>query len=193
MAENEPPSRPHTDTPTILEEVLVARDSARNNHYAAIGMVAANWAYFEAVVDDWAIRLAGTASEIGICFTAQIGGSRAKLDALISLAGLRGTNARLMAELHDFAKDTQPLSVRRNRHVHDVWFLDEPDTPRRLEVTAKKTLRLLYIDVPTDRLLQLAAEISRHTGRLDDLGERILVEPPASPDKSARDGNPLRS
>lgn len=146
-------------------------------HYAAIGRVAANWSYFEAVVDDWSIRLAHITSEIGVCFTSQMPGSRAKLNAFIALADHLRVDPSLLQSLDKLTKETVGLSERRNRAVHDIWFLDEPSNPRRLEATAQRRLRLLEIPVPTDELLRLAAEILEHVQQFDELATRAMTEP----------------
>ena len=42
-------------------------------HYSAIGLVTANWSYFEAVLDTWIHRFADTSANVGVCLTSQTG------------------------------------------------------------------------------------------------------------------------
>lgn len=111
----------------------------------------------------------------GVCFTSQISGSRLKLDALISLCGLVGAASDAMAELHVLAKDTVALSVRRNRAIHDVWIMDNPEKPERFEASASKVLRIKKIPVTTSYLLALAAEIAAHTAKAGTLCNSIQL------------------
>ena len=56
------------------------------DHYAMIGMIAAEWAYFESLIDRYTQRLAGIDDHVGTCLTSQIAGHARKLDAYIALA-----------------------------------------------------------------------------------------------------------
>ena len=70
-------SIPPTD-PAILR--AFENNRLANRHYAAIGQVAALWAYFEAVVATWMITFANVDPDVGVCFTAQMLGSRGRVD-----------------------------------------------------------------------------------------------------------------
>ena len=159
-------SVPPTD-PAVLQAIL---DGKLNNaHYAAIGRVAAAWSYFEALIDSRAIELASISTDLGMCFTANLGGSRAKLDTFIALVDLCCTDKAPLKLLHKLAKDTPALSERRNRAVHNVWFLNDPTNPLRLEATAKKKLRLLATPHSTESLLLLMESIYKHAHPFDEL------------------------
>jgi hypothetical protein len=112
-------SVPPTDPAIIYhtEEQLAER-----MHYAAIGRVASYWSFFEVIVDMWSMRLAGIHYRRGLCL-AQISGIGRKLDAFISLARLRDLPLGVPDKLNKFAESAQGLSEKRNRLVHDVWFL----------------------------------------------------------------------
>lgn len=82
----------------------------------------------------------------------------------------------MLKQLRKFADATVSLSERRNRAAHDLWFLDNPEFPIRLEATAKKELRLLPISVPTIELAKLVGDISQHISRLYELCEQLRAE-----------------
>src|SRR6185437_163061 len=84
-------SIPETD-PQEIERILTGRIS--QIHYATIGKVAVEWAYFEAMVDEWLHILADVDTEIGVCFTGQMIGIRPRLDAYIALARHLGLSVR---------------------------------------------------------------------------------------------------
>lgn len=165
----------HTETPTLLSEMLIRRDMITDSHFAAIGRVAANWGYFEALIDTWSIHLADVRAEIVVCFTAQIMGSRGKLDAFISLANHLGASPISLTKLNKLASDTVGLAEQRNRAVHDVWILDDPDDPKRFEATAKRKLRLGPIPVATKDLRKLADRIDDHASKFDKIAKEIFI------------------
>jgi hypothetical protein len=120
--------------PTPPELLDFMRNSKlEHNHYAAIGRVAAGWAFFAALVDTWSMELAGLPTEPGVCLTSQIAGMARKLDAFISLARLRPLSDKLIKDLNKFAECARGWGERRNRLVHDVWHFDHPNPPERLE------------------------------------------------------------
>jgi hypothetical protein len=181
-----PPSLLDSVPPTPPEVLKrIGESQKEQQHYAAVGRVAAAWSYFEAVIDTEAINLADIEGRIGVCFTAQVAGSARKLDAYISLAReLHDLPSKLIEDFDKFAKKTAGLSERRNRHVHDVWFFDHPNPPKRLEATARKLLRLEFIPAPVEKILELARDITSHAEEFDALIERVKAAPRALPETS---------
>lgn len=141
----------HTDNPS-MKEIFEAWEVMASKHYAALGLTASNWAYFEAVIDDWNLKLADIPLQLGACFTAQIAGSGRKLDAFNSIVKLLGVKTLSADTLEEFAKKASGLAERRNRAVHDSWDLSNPNDPKRLEVTARRKLRLQTVPVSTDSI-----------------------------------------
>jgi hypothetical protein len=169
---------PATD-PTIIKKMQDARIS--NQHYSAIGQVAASWAYFEAVVDTWICNFMEVKPEIAVCATAQMIGPRSRIDAFISLVRIRGSKSKWNEDLEQFAKYATILSEQRNRAVHDIWDLTQPDHPLRREATAGKTVRMLAIHEPTEKLLDLVKNICELVSHFDDIATTIFNEIHSSP------------
>lgn len=149
-------------------------------HYAAIGRVASEWASFEAAIDTASLNMADIDVKVSVCFTAQIQGSARKLDTYIALARLKGAT-KTVEELNVFAKDTQGLQEQRNRIVHDPWV--GLTKPHRLEATARKLLRLMFISVPTEEVLEIARKIILHENRFNALDEKVTLDVKTSLDK----------
>jgi hypothetical protein len=164
--------------------------SVEQQHYAAIGRVAAAWSFFEATIDTASLELADLEGKVGVCFTAQIAGSARKLDAYIALAKLHGITPRMAKSLHKFATDTKALSEIRNRTVHDVWFFNHPGIPERFEATAQKAVRLQYVPTSTESLLKLARDINDHCDKFSELSTQVLAPPQPSPDKPPPEQTP---
>ena len=185
MADDEPKSllgsMPPTD-PAILREMEERR--TERLHYAAIGRVAAAWAYFETIIDSSSIQLAGLLEDTGICFTANIMGVGRKLDTFIALARLNGISKKLTADLHKFAEDARGLGTQRDRVAHDAWFFPHPDSPYRLEITAVKLARIEQVPVTTQELLQLSEKIDALPPRFAGLLAQLHIERHPLPDTS---------
>ncbi|MEL3892803.1 hypothetical protein V6B08_21180 [Ferrovibrio sp. MS7] len=146
--------------PAILKSMADGLDRAA--HYAAIGRVAANWNEFEAAIDVTSAFIADLDEEIAACFTAQMIGVGPKSNALLSLMKQTSFDSKACKELEKFFKERViGLSEQRNRAVHDVWHLENAQQPTRFEVTAKKTLRYLRVDMPTKDLITLANNIQK--------------------------------
>ena len=179
------PAKPDTKGASLLSlmsasdpAVLRAIEQAfgANRHYAAIGRVAANWSYLEAVIDDWCLRVAKIPVRLGVCLTAQISGSARKLDAFIAVAELQGAKPKTLKKLHKIASKTAGLAERRHRVVHDVWDILDPEHPHRLEATARKKLRLQPIMVLTKDVLKLAAEVDLNRADFEELAAAVWDE-----------------
>jgi hypothetical protein len=150
----------------------------QSSHYAEVGLVASSWSLFEVILDSASLKLAQFDSHIGFCFTAQISGSGRKIDAYISVAKCRGAKSTI-PDLERFAKDTASLAERRNRAVHDPWYFHSSGSPGRFEITARRQLRIEYINVPTATVHKLAGDILAHMERFCDLDDRITAELPS--------------
>jgi hypothetical protein len=145
-------------------------------HFAAIGRVAEEWAWFEMWVDTKTLELAGIPFERGVCLTAQISGSARKLNAYIATARYLGAQETAIKQLNKFAKETTGLAERRNRIVHDPWLWEKGSVPSMLEVTAQKVLRYHVVPVPTESIDKLARSIMEHTSNFDALHKKIVTE-----------------
>jgi hypothetical protein len=149
---------------------------SQDPHYAAVGRVASLWATFELDLDMAAITLTRAALLGGLCLTSQIMGAPRKLDAYMALAELRANKSpewkSLQKDLNDFAKDTQSLTERRNRTVHDPWYVSKEET-RRLEITARRKLRFLRVSTTSTQMDELIYDMTQHGKRFGALRERV--------------------
>jgi hypothetical protein len=162
------PDAPSDEGPLFLGK-------AEREHFAAIGMVASQWAYFELSIDIKTLELAMIPEEVGLCITTQVVGSGRKLDAYIALARQLGSKNK-NSDLDNFYKDNVGLAERRNRVIHDPWLIDQERQPKRLEATARKKLRYIVVTSPTSEIERLAFEIMDHAARFGELHEAITAE-----------------
>jgi len=149
---------------------------AQSLHFAAIGSVASEWAWFDQWVDFKTIEIAKVPAEVGICITSQISGSARKLDAYIAPARHLGAK-KALPKLNAFANTTTALAERRKRVVHDPWVLDnDTRVAARLEATARKALRFLTVPVGTAEIAKLSVEIAEHINNFDAIHASVLAE-----------------
>ncbi len=156
------------------KEIFEAWKETASNHYAALGIVASNWAIFETTIDIWNLKLADISPQFGTCLTAQIAGSGRKLDAFISIVKLLRVKNPSTDTLEKFAKKAGCLAERRNRAIHDPWDLSNPHNPKRLESTARKKLRLQEILVSTDDICNLAGDIATLKNEFDAIASEAM-------------------
>jgi hypothetical protein len=169
-------------SPRIVE---IIRGGVPPSHYAAIAMVAANWAMLERLVDTTIWRLAEVQDEPGACITAQIPNIARRLDAMMALVKLRGASDRLVAKINKFIKQTHSLATKRNRVVHDPWVLEKgTGKPHRFEISAQNKLIFEYVPMGTDEVAVVVNLIHDHINRYDDLLDAISAELYPLPEKS---------
>src|SRR5215207_91035 len=107
------PVQPPQPDPKIV--AVVTDRNVGDTHYAAIGRVAAGWAYFEAVIDTWLHQFAGLRPEVGVCFTGQMIGPGPRINAFIALVLHLGAHDRWVKPLNQFAERARLLGDKRNR------------------------------------------------------------------------------
>jgi hypothetical protein len=139
-------------------------EQARNlAHFAALGLVAANWATLEYQMQKAIWALANLDEHQGACITIQIGNSARLMNALLSLLACKGAEEKALTRLRKFAEKLHSKQEKRNRIIHDQWFLRNDGRgglkPMRYTVTARKKLSIGFVDEPQDNLLKFAHEI----------------------------------
>jgi hypothetical protein len=97
--------------------------------YALVGRVASGFAHLEHVLDLIIWDLTGIDASRVACITAQINGSRPRYAAIISLLKQRKAQAfdDLAKEVEKLMKKTFDHAERRNRIVHDPWYVTDDE------------------------------------------------------------------
>jgi hypothetical protein len=156
-----------------------------DDHYSAIGKVAASWAALEAMVSSAIWQIGEIQDEIGACVTSQIFPFDGKIKALISILEVRGGLNKTICQLNKFHKDTRGIGTFRNRTIHDPWVHDlNTNTPHRLQITADKKPIMEYKPESTDKLLEHAKETAKLIERLQEILKPAIERFPALPKKS---------
>jgi hypothetical protein len=96
--------------------------------YQLFGRVAAEWALIEHVLDLTIWELAGFSHELGSCITGQLIGQSGRFNALLALVAAKGCDDKMRNRITDLVYKTGNLAKRRNRFVHDAWYLSESES-----------------------------------------------------------------
>lgn len=119
-----------------------------NQYYAAIGRVAAGWAFFEAIVNHAIWELANVEQHVGACITAQIISPIARFRALVALLKLRGADQSTIATINSLSSKANRVSRQRNRLVHDPSTVNaRTGVFDQLRITADRTLEFKFARV----------------------------------------------
>ena len=95
--------------------------------HALVGRVAAEWSQVEHFLDIAIWRLAKVDDVTGACMTGQIIGSFAKMMAIKALCIHRKLDDKSFAQLKDLSIKMKGSQDRRNRILHDAWYVMETD------------------------------------------------------------------
>jgi hypothetical protein len=126
------------DRPKSLPTIkIVAYSRPDGDHpiYAAIGNIAAEWAYLEYVLDQIIAELLSSTDNARLaCLTSQMMGAGPRYRAIISLLKIEQENINrvdikptphdLSGKIISLSNKTLALAEHRNRIVHDPWYLD---------------------------------------------------------------------
>jgi hypothetical protein len=122
-----------------------------------IARMSSSWARLEYDINASIWLLADMRPALGACVTSQIYTINGRLSALLSLAKLRGLDAKILKKINKFCEEVRAGQTIRNRVMHDMWLLDKshPEQMGQLRVTAEKTLHfkiepIMFLDLVAD-------------------------------------------
>lgn len=93
--------------------------------YAQVGLVAGRWSYVENVLDNIIWNLIGRDHTLTACLTGQFSGTFPRHNAIIAILKARGVlTTELQKRIHSERGSCNNTSAKRNRIVHDPWFLE---------------------------------------------------------------------
>lgn len=95
--------------------------------HTLVGRVAAEWSQVEHFLDIAIWRLAKVDDATGACMTGQILGSFPKMIAIKALCIHRKLNKEIFAQLKELSIKMKGSQDRRNRILHDAWYVMESD------------------------------------------------------------------
>jgi hypothetical protein len=164
-----------------LVETLLALHEGWPAYLESIGEIAITWSSFETDVDLQTLRLAGIHLTKGFCLTSQISGIGRKLDAFASIARRNDLADDLIKQLNKISTKAISLAERRNRMIHDSWSQAENGNWERIEITARKLLRIGFVATSITELKTLTDDIISIHDDFTALADLIVKTHPPSP------------
>ena len=98
---------------------------AGHEQYAVIGQVAAGWSMVEHILDLIIWDAARMPQTLGACVTSEVRSTYSKCNVILALCHSRGFPQELVAEIKRFKEKCQGTGEKRNRIVHDPWYLEK--------------------------------------------------------------------
>jgi hypothetical protein len=154
------------------------------NHeiYAPVGRVSSDWAHLEHLLDLIIADLAPLPSPRMACVTAQLMGIWPRINSIIALLTQRSVSERKFEKYIKHAKalgnDSRDVSERRNRIIHDPWYVDQnaATTAQQKSMPKEdKTYRLQYGIKNADRreIEETLSEIARISTEVEKLRSEL--------------------
>ena len=146
-------------------------------HYAAIGLVASNWARLERFADEAIWELLQTNPALSACVTAQMMGLRPRFLAIQALLRSFAAPDKDIDTVDRLLRRSYELANERNRIVHDPWFYNiRTDARARYAATVDSQGRptLAFIEVPKDDLNRLAQRVHDFAEKAFETFDNIL-------------------
>jgi len=153
---------------------LYVEPPANHPIYTRIGMVAHQWSILEHYLDITIWHLLGTEHILGACLTAQIGGVHNRVAALKTLIAVRNLDTKFIGKLDEFATKCHDPQERRNRIVHDPWYLDlKTMTPAQWKSLPRKDLHFGMKHIDETYVTDTLEMIPKCSARARELNEKI--------------------
>lgn len=177
-------------TDTVAFKVTVyGKPPDEHKIYQIIGRVASEWSHLDHMLDLIISELTGLDDHTAACLTGQVLTTRAKYEAIIALLTRRTLSTGLIERAKKERSKSANLGKKRNRIVHDAWYLAVGDLateqPKQFKTMAPDELTF-GLHEPSDTEVQnTITEIRHRYDRTLELRALILAELRASRDKSS--------
>jgi hypothetical protein len=108
------------------QAVLSVRGPLPSEHplYATIGLITAEWAQLEHILDLIIWDLAEIPQAIGSCITGQMMGHSPRCKAIQTLGLLKGLDTQLLDGIQRLSNQLFEVAGERNRIIHDAWYIE---------------------------------------------------------------------
>ena len=146
------------------------------NHpiYTKVGTVAHQWSILEHFLDITIWHLLGTDHILGACLTAQIGGLHNRVEAIKTLIAVRGLDPKFINKFEEFSNKCRDPQERRNRIVHDPWYLDlKTMTPAQWKSLPRKDLHYGMKHIDEAYVAETIEMIPKCSARARELNEAV--------------------
>jgi hypothetical protein len=139
-----------------------------------VGLVAAEFALLEHILDLSIWALLGVREELAACVTGQMMGSRPRLQSIIMLIDKRGLGKELAEEATKLMNALFNVNEQRNRIVHDAWYID-PTTQEEAQFRSMPFKGKMFgmVDISRSDILKTTEEIKRKRESAGQLRRKV--------------------
>jgi hypothetical protein len=145
-------------------------------HLPTIGEMIVAWALFEHRLDVTIYNLVNAGPKECACITSQLRGTASRFQVIIDLCNLQQIPEYLIKELDNINQDGVALSKRRNRYIHDPWFVDN-ETGGGVQLFknyVQNELSWKIHEVPLPDIKAFIADVGGIDYRIGEIRTRIL-------------------
>lgn len=178
MADDTPASTGN-GAPGPRRTVLSAFET-NNDYFTRIGAICAEWAAFEARLDQTIQLLSGMEPAVAAAITSQINGPVPRMRVILSLLEVKGASQAVRDKLVAYMNKTHGIADQRNRVVHDPWLYEwtTDNVQQRVSGRIGKTFKHEYKNVSLQELIDLRTAINIHCVAYEGIFVAITDEMP---------------
>lgn len=145
--------------------------------YRMVGLIAAETARIERLIDQAICNIADLDGKVGACFTGQMIGPNPRFDCIQQLAINRGMTDKIVKRIKTVSGHAGAQFLKRNRAVHDPWFAEgETDKSFQFRAKAKKDPEFGHVAVSATELETTLGDIRRFREEVNSLVSDIWTE-----------------
>ena len=175
MAENKSEIAASAAAGTSVEREVYRRLPPDSPIHKLIGQIADDWSQVERLLDLIIWRLAGLSDPTGACLTSQITGSQARLNVIDALCRMRPLGGGVLNEIEETKKCLRGIQTKRNRVLHDAWYVDEDDKIHQFRASAVGEWATGFFEVDAAYLKKAILQIGRRIERVNQLRNAITA------------------
>ncbi len=151
--------------------------------YPLIGRVAAEWAYLEHILDliNWDLTKGDKAANS--CITGQIMNYLPKFRAIEALAMYYGYDKATVGDIRSLKGKVQRVVDKRNRYVHDAWFLqtigESTDKVGQFKSYSERDNQFGFAEIKEKEVLECVDKIRNAAKSASALRSSLLTKRPS--------------
>jgi len=149
-----------------------------DNHpfYILVGRVASEWAHLEHALDTIIWDLSDTDQRTGSCITGNLLGHWSRVNAIHALVAHKGGSDELLKRIETFGNRVSSLAKKRNRFVHDAWYIDDEGTATQFVSYSAKERKFGHKDIDEGTMRTVCEDIRNKIKELRSIRNEISEE-----------------
>lgn len=171
--------------PLVVNKSVVFKPSVQvfeplpddNPCYRLIGLIAAETARIERLIDQAICNIGEMDLKVGACLTGQMTGAGPRFNALLQLATNRGMSEAILKRIKSLKRQAEPRFGDRNQVVHDAWVHERTTKePHQFRGKARTNPKFGPEPVSATDLEDKLAKLRKHREDVNSLVSDIWTE-----------------